>query len=171
MSTALKMGVIGLGRMGQLYARTVATQVSGVYLYAVANLDEHASKQVAEEFGVSHVFADAYELMAFPELDAVVIATPPNTHHDLARWLMGSEVERVIAEGALLFCKDLESVGDIDNALINLHFMSGALGNVEENRNAFYGYDIRTKVLGSEGAVRAYQAGHSVSLRELRLSS
>lgn len=83
MSTALKIGVIGLGRMGQLYARTLATQVSGVHLYAVANLDEHARKQVAEEFGVSHVFADAYELIALPELDAVVIATPTNTHHDL----------------------------------------------------------------------------------------
>jgi predicted dehydrogenase len=69
--------------MGQLYARTLATQVSGVHLYAVANLDEHARKQVAEEFGVSHVFADAYELIALPELDAVVIATPTNTHHDL----------------------------------------------------------------------------------------
>jgi predicted dehydrogenase len=72
---------------------------------------------------------------------------------DLARWLIGSEVERVTAEGALLVCKDLEAVGDIDNALINLRFMSGALGNVEVSRNALYGYDIRTEVLGSEGAV------------------
>jgi predicted dehydrogenase len=72
---------------------------------------------------------------------------------DLARWLIGSEVERVTAEGVLLVCKDLEAVGDIDNALINLRFVSGALGNVEASRNAFYGYDIRTEVLGSEGAV------------------
>jgi predicted dehydrogenase len=27
------------------------------------------------------------------------------------------------------------------------------LGNVEVSRNAFYGYDIRTEVLGSEGAL------------------
>jgi predicted dehydrogenase len=47
---------------------------------------------------------------------------------DLARWLIGSEVERVTAEGTLLVCKELETVGDIDNALINLRFMSGALG-------------------------------------------
>jgi len=59
----------------------------------------------------------------------------------------------VMAEGALLVCKDLESVGDIDNAVINLRFVNGALGNVEVSRNAFYGYDIRTEVLGSEGAV------------------
>ena len=36
MSASLKIGVIGLGRMGQLYARTLVTQVTGVQLYAVA---------------------------------------------------------------------------------------------------------------------------------------
>jgi len=72
---------------------------------------------------------------------------------DLARWLMSSEVERVTAEGTTLVCKVLESVGDIDNALINMRFVSGALGNIEVSRNAFYGYDIRTEILGSEGAV------------------
>jgi predicted dehydrogenase len=72
---------------------------------------------------------------------------------DLARWLMGSEVERVSAEGTLLVCEQLKPLGDIDNAVVNLRFASGALGNVEVSRNAFYGYDIRTEVLGSEGAV------------------
>ena len=43
--------------------------------------------------------------------------------------------------------------------MVNLRFAGGALGNVEVSRNAFYGYDIRTEVLGSEGAVAvgAYQ--------------
>jgi scyllo-inositol 2-dehydrogenase (NAD+) len=72
---------------------------------------------------------------------------------DLARWLMSSEVERVSADGARLVCEQLESVGDIDNAVINLRFVSGALGNVEVSRNARYGYDVWTEVLGSEGAV------------------
>src|SRR5260370_1992557 len=72
---------------------------------------------------------------------------------DLARWLMSSEVERVSAEGALLVCEHFATVGDIDNAVINLRFASGALGNVEVSRNARYGYDVWTEVLGSEGAV------------------
>lgn len=72
---------------------------------------------------------------------------------DLARWLMSSEVERVSAEGTLMACTELESVGDIDNAVINLRFQSGAIGNVDLSRNARYGYDVRTEVLGSAGAV------------------
>lgn len=255
MTVPLKLGVIGLGRMGHLYARLLATQVSGAQLYAVAEADEQRRVQVVGELSVPHAFASTDALLALPELDAVVIATPTSTHaelvisaasagkaifcekplalsleetrtaletatraqvplqvgfmrrfdaayqkaknliaggligspvtfkslsrdpfcprsdyadpdrsgglifdmaihdFDLARWLMGSEVERVTAEGALLVCKELEAVGDIDNALINLRFVNDALGNVEVSRNAFYGYDIRTEVLGSEGAV------------------
>ncbi|MGI9147630.1 MAG: inositol 2-dehydrogenase [Chloroflexota bacterium] len=72
---------------------------------------------------------------------------------DLARWLMSSEVERVSADGALLVCKQFAEVGDIDNAVVNLRFQSGALGNVEVSRTARYGYDVWTEVLGSEGAL------------------
>jgi inositol 2-dehydrogenase len=77
---------------------------------------------------------------------------------DLARWLMSSEVERVSAESSVLVCEELREMGDADNALINLRFASGELGNVEVSRNARYGYDIRTEVLGSEGAVRVGSA-------------
>ena len=53
----------------------------------------------------------------------------------------------------MLACEQLASVGDIDNAVINVRFVSGAVGNVEVSRNARYGYDVRTEVLGTEGAV------------------
>src|SRR5260370_8713841 len=61
----------------------LATQVSGVQLYAVAETGGPTRAQVGDEVGVSHTFADGLELIALPELDAVVIATPTSTHHDL----------------------------------------------------------------------------------------
>lgn len=73
---------------------------------------------------------------------------------DLARWLTDGEVERVSAEGSLLVCDDLREVGDIDQAVVNLRFESGALGNVDMSRTTTYGYDIRTEVLGTKGGVR-----------------
>ncbi len=72
---------------------------------------------------------------------------------DLARWLMGSEVERVYSEGECLVFPELKEVGDIDNAVVNLRFANGAIGNVDVSRNAIYGYDIRTEVIGSEGSL------------------
>lgn len=72
---------------------------------------------------------------------------------DLARWLMGSEVERVYSEGECLVYPELGEVGDIDNAVVNLRFANGAIGNIDVSRNAIYGYDIRTEVIGSEGSL------------------
>ncbi len=75
--------------------------------------------------------------------------------HDLdsARWLMGDEVVRVQSEGGCLVFPELKEVGDIDNAVVNLKFANGAIGNVDVSRNAVYGYDIRTEVLGSKGSL------------------
>jgi scyllo-inositol 2-dehydrogenase (NAD+) len=72
---------------------------------------------------------------------------------DLARWLMADEVRRVQTEGGTLAFPQLNTVGDIDNAVVNMRFQGGALGNVEVSRNALYGYDIRTEVLGTEGGL------------------
>lgn len=72
---------------------------------------------------------------------------------DLARWLMGSEVVRVHSEGGCLVFPELADVGDIDNAVVNLAFENGAVGNVDVSRNAIYGYDIRTEIIGSEGSL------------------
>jgi inositol 2-dehydrogenase len=72
---------------------------------------------------------------------------------DLARWLMGSEVVRVHTEGGCLVYPELNDVGDIDNAMINLKFANNTIGNIDVSRNAVYGYDIRTEVLGSEGGL------------------
>jgi inositol 2-dehydrogenase len=72
---------------------------------------------------------------------------------DLARWLMGSEVEKVYSEGECLVFPELKEVGDIDNAVVNLRFVNGAIGNVDVSRSAVYGYDVRTEVIGSEGSL------------------
>ena len=60
---------------------------------------------------------------------------------------------RVQSEGGCLVYPELNDVGDIDNAMINLKFAKGAIGNIDVSRNAVYGYDVRTEVLGSEGGL------------------
>jgi predicted dehydrogenase len=66
---------------------------------------------------------------------------------------MGQEVRQVQAIGAALVYRRLTEKGGIDNGLVNIVFADGALGNVELSRNAAYGYDVRTEVLGSEGGL------------------
>jgi inositol 2-dehydrogenase len=80
---------------------------------------------------------------------------------DLARWLMADEVRRVQTEGGTLAFPQLNTVGDIDNAVVNMRFQGGALGNVEVSRNALYGYDIRTEILGTKGGLNVGYYQHT----------
>jgi inositol 2-dehydrogenase len=72
---------------------------------------------------------------------------------DLARWFMG-EVAQVSAIGGVLAFPDFATVGDIDNAIVTMTFADGRLGVIDLTRNGYYGYDISTELLGTEGTVR-----------------
>lgn len=72
---------------------------------------------------------------------------------DLARWLMQDEISEVQAFGGALVSPEIAQFGDIDAGVVNLHFSRGAIGNVESFRQARYGYDIRTEVVGSKGSL------------------
>ena len=70
---------------------------------------------------------------------------------DMARYLMGCEVEEVYAAGNVLVDPEIGDAGDIDTAVITLRFANGALGVIDNSRKAVYGYDQRVEVFGSAG--------------------
>jgi myo-inositol 2-dehydrogenase/D-chiro-inositol 1-dehydrogenase len=72
---------------------------------------------------------------------------------DMARFLMGSEVEEIYAAGGVLVDPAIGEAGDIDTTIINLRFANGALGTIDNSRQAVYGYDQRVEVFGSAGMV------------------
>ncbi|TBL70869.1 inositol 2-dehydrogenase [Paenibacillus thalictri] len=72
---------------------------------------------------------------------------------DMARYVSGSEVVEVYAQGAVLVDPVIGELGDIDTAVISLKFANGALGVIDNSRKAVYGYDQRVEVFGSEGSV------------------
>ncbi len=74
---------------------------------------------------------------------------------DMARFLAKSEVEEVYAKGNVLIDPEIGKVGDIDTAVAMLKFQSGALGVIDNSRQAVYGYDQRVEVFGSKGAAIA----------------
>jgi len=74
---------------------------------------------------------------------------------DMVRYLTGSEVEEVSVFGAVLVDPAIGEAGDVDTCVINLRFKNGALGVIENSRQAVYGYDQRVEVFGSRGAISA----------------
>jgi myo-inositol 2-dehydrogenase/D-chiro-inositol 1-dehydrogenase len=80
------------------------------------------------------------------------------TIHDLdvARFLTGLEVEAVSGTGATLGpqAAAFRDAGDWDTTVLTLRFASGALGSIVNSRQAGYGYDIHTDVLGDTGGLK-----------------
>jgi len=250
------IGVIGLGRMGQVYATYSAGQLADANLVAVADMREEVVNSFADRVGNAQSYTDYHDLLNNSNVDAVIVTTPTSTHRDvviaaaeagkaifcekptaltlaatdgmiaavkkahvmfqvgfmrrfdsgyaaakqhieagaigepvvirsigrdpfrtsleyanpavsgglildmaihdfdLLRWLMGDEVQRVYTEVASLVYPELETIGDVDNAMMNLRFERGGLGNVEVSRTAHYGYDIQTNVIGTKGALQ-----------------
>lgn len=72
---------------------------------------------------------------------------------DMARWLMG-DVKEVYSIGNILAYPEMETINDIDNAMVNLSFESGTIGSVDLSRSAIYGYDVRTEILGTKGTIQ-----------------
>ncbi|MFX1388998.1 MAG: inositol 2-dehydrogenase [Promethearchaeota archaeon] len=74
---------------------------------------------------------------------------------DMARYQARSEVKEVYATGAVLIDPNIQKVGDIDTAVAVLKFKNGAIGIIDNTRQAIYGYDQRVEVFGSKGCVIA----------------
>ncbi|MFC5650611.1 inositol 2-dehydrogenase [Paenibacillus solisilvae] len=74
---------------------------------------------------------------------------------DMARFLSGSEVEEVFAQGSVLIDSVFGKHGDVDTAIVTLRFANGALGVIDCSRKAVYGYDQRAEVFGSKGSAAA----------------
>jgi myo-inositol 2-dehydrogenase/D-chiro-inositol 1-dehydrogenase len=74
---------------------------------------------------------------------------------DMARFLLGEEVESVTAQASVLVDKAIGEAGDYDSVSVMLQTASGKHATISNSRRATYGYDQRIEVHGSKGAVSA----------------
>lgn len=74
---------------------------------------------------------------------------------DMARYLLDREVEEIYAAGSVLIDPAISEAGDLDTAVIVLKFFGGAIGTIDNSRQAVYGYDQRVEVFGSGGSAQA----------------
>ncbi len=72
---------------------------------------------------------------------------------DVARWLLGEEVETVIAAASNLVDPAIGQAGDVDSANVILRTATGKHCTITNSLRATYGYDQRIEVLGSTGAL------------------
>ena len=86
---------------------------------------------------------------------------------DMARWLLGEEVETVQAAASVLTDPAIGALGDFDSVNVILRTASGRQAIISNSRRATYGYDQRIEVLGANGMLQAEnQAENRVTLAD-----
>ena len=77
----IKVGVIGVGSLGQHHARVFA-ELAGARLVCVADVDRARAIAIAGRHG-GRAVTDHHELL--PDVEAVSVVTPTLLHHVIAR--------------------------------------------------------------------------------------
>ncbi|HYZ79927.1 MAG TPA: Gfo/Idh/MocA family oxidoreductase [Solirubrobacteraceae bacterium] len=83
MTEPLHIGVVGLGYWGPNLARNFAA-IPGAEVTWLCDADESARARVSRTLPAARTTAQLHELLADPDLDAIVLATPVPTHAELS---------------------------------------------------------------------------------------
>ncbi len=90
----VNIGLVGTGRLGNIYAGFLAHRVPQVNLVAVADLIPDRASSCAEKFGVSKWYRSHTDLIADPNVDAFVITATTTNHKQIV--LDAAEMRRPI---------------------------------------------------------------------------
>ncbi len=76
----LKLGIIGAGRIGKVHTATLVQNVPQAVVVAIADVNLKSANELAQAFGINSVFSNYMDVINHPEVEAVVICSPTNTH-------------------------------------------------------------------------------------------
>ena len=77
---SLGIGIIGTGVMGRGHLETIVLRTTHAHVAAVCDADPARAADAASRAGTSRQFSDPLELIGCSEVDAVVVASPDDTH-------------------------------------------------------------------------------------------
>ncbi len=92
----INVAVAGLGRIGKIHLKNLARNFSEIKVVAAMDVFDE-SKAIADEFNVPVFVKTFEELLDVPDLDAVVICSPTDTHADY--------VIQAARAGVQIFCE------------------------------------------------------------------
>ncbi len=91
----MKFGILGAGRIGQVHARSLMNNADLAQLAAVSDAIDDAAQSLAAKTGARVMATD--DIIASPDIDAVIICTPTDTHYDI--------IHAAAKAGKAIFCE------------------------------------------------------------------
>lgn len=111
----INVGIIGAGRIGKVHVESICTQVGNAKVKMLADpFMNEITEKWAKDMGVESVTKDYEEILADPQIDAVLICSSTNTHSPIS-------VEAIKA-GKHVFCEkpidhDIAKIQEVIDAL------------------------------------------------------
>lgn len=93
----IKVGAVGLGRLGKKHAENVAFKIPNAELTAICALDEEQLKGLQQEWNIPYIYTEYNEMIKNEELDAVVISSPSSLHT--------KQIANALESGLHVFCE------------------------------------------------------------------
>jgi len=145
MKNKLNVGVIGLGRLGRVYASDLAHLVPDANLIAVADELGNLSETFAKENGVPKWYSNHHDLISDKEVDAVAIITPTSTHRNV--------IIEAAEHGKAIFCEKPISISlEESREIVNVTEKTGVFFQMGFQRRFDRGY-VEAKRKIEEGII------------------
>jgi myo-inositol 2-dehydrogenase/D-chiro-inositol 1-dehydrogenase len=84
MEKKLKVGIIGTGRIGKVHTMSIINRLPQVGIKGVTDIDPDQASEWAKQTGINTVYGDYKELLADPEIDAVLVCSSTDTHAEIS---------------------------------------------------------------------------------------
>ena len=170
----LVVGIVGYGAFGGMghYHGAACQAIDGLALGAIAEPNETRRESALKEFPGTRAYASASDLFEDPEIQVVIIATPPSTHYELARAALEAGKHVILEKPMCLTSCEADSLMEVakdasrvltvhQNRRFDPDFLtlvdlidSGALGEI---------FNVETFVGGFEHPCRAWHSEERIS--------
>ena len=111
----IKIGIIGLGRIGKVHIKSISTKINTAKVIAAADpfLNDEM-RSFAKEFGIENLSLNYKDILNNPEIDAVMVCSSTDTHANISA--------EAIRAGKHVFCEK-----PVDHSLEKIRLVEDAL--------------------------------------------
>lgn len=80
----LNIGIIGAGRIGKVHMKSITYNVPNAKVLGITDVFKDALPALAEEYGIEKIYDSYKDMLADPEIDAVLVCSSTDTHADIS---------------------------------------------------------------------------------------